>query len=122
MIGFPVDVSHLGNSLDECSGLSWVLCAHQPDKAETAIDMIQGAVSDGNDHSLNLIFDARLSQFGAWSETAKFMRVFGTCNSRKFGSLNAALIRPRFAQVLKCFWPPPSRHSALQTKELAIMF
>ena len=56
MIGFP------GNSLDECSGLSWVMSTTQPDEAETAIDMIQGAVSDSDDHSLTLIFDGRFSQ------------------------------------------------------------
>ena len=82
MIGFPVDASHLGNSLDECSGLSWVMCTNQPDEAENAIDMIQGAVSDKDDHSLTLIFDGRFSQLGTWAESAKLMRVPGTCNGR----------------------------------------
>jgi hypothetical protein len=82
MIGFPVDASHLGSSLDECSGLSWVMCTNQPDEAENAIDMIQGAVSDKDDHSLTLIFDGRFSQLGTWAESAKLMRVPGTCNGR----------------------------------------
>ena len=53
-----------------------------PEEAETAIEMVRGAVHDEDDHSLVLIFDGRYGQLGPWGEDAKLIRIPGTCSGR----------------------------------------
>ena len=81
-IGFAADATHLGNNLDECRGISWIMSTSDPEEAETAIEMVRGAVHDEDDHSLVLIFDGRYGQLGPWGEDAKLIRIPGTCSGR----------------------------------------
>ena len=113
-LGFANDATHLGTSLDESSGVAWIMATDNSEEAEEAVRMVQGANYDKECHGLTLIFDGRSHEIGDWGQDAELVRVPGTCGGRlqlkrvwivRIGSQTADL-NTRCVTPLKVTKPP----------------